>query len=194
MLAFAWKNLFKMAGWKTTEGIPKDIKKCIVVAAPHTSNWDFFYARAAAYIFNIKVNYLIKSDWLVFPIGWFFKMTGAIGVERKKGTKGLVEKLVEKINDVEELSIIVAPEGTRKAVEKWKTGFYQLALQANLPIALAYLDYAKKEAGIGTIIYPSGNFHGDMYKIQGFYRTVTPRFPKKYTVNILPELDIVADL
>ena len=67
MLAFAWKKLFKMAGWTTGEGIPEDIKKCIVVAAPHTSNWDFFHARAAAYIFDIKVNYLIKNESFIIP-------------------------------------------------------------------------------------------------------------------------------
>ncbi|NLJ72551.1 MAG: acyltransferase [Syntrophomonadaceae bacterium] len=189
MLAYIWKKLFNMSGWKTGGSMPEDIKKCIVVAAPHTSNWDFFYARATAYIFNIKVNYLIKSDWLVFPLSYFFRKTGAIAVERKKNTKGLVDKLVEKINQVDELAIIVAPEGTRKAVERWKTGFYQLALQANLPIALSYLDYAKKEAGIGLIIYPSGNYYGDLYKMQEFYNTITPKFPKNYNINILPEFE-----
>ncbi len=189
MLAYIWKKLFKMAGWKTGQALPEDVRKYIVVAAPHTSNWDFFYARATAYIFNIKANYLIKSDWLVFPLGIFFKITGAIGVERKKGRKGLVNRLVERINEVDELALIVAPEGTRKAVDKWKTGFYQLALKAELPIALAYLDYKKKEAGIGAIIYPSGNYYGDMYKIQEFYKTVTPKIPKNYRATILPELE-----
>ncbi|HZJ84035.1 MAG TPA: 1-acyl-sn-glycerol-3-phosphate acyltransferase [Syntrophomonadaceae bacterium] len=189
MLAFVWKRLFKMAGWKTVGRLPSDVKKYIIVAAPHTSNWDFFYARATAYILDIKVNYLIKSDWLVFPLSIFFKITGAIGVKRKKGKKGLVDKLVEKINKVDELAIIVAPEGTRKAVNRWKTGFYHLAVQAELPIALAYLDYAKKEAGIGAIIYPSGNYYGDMFKIREFYKSITPKFPENYRINILPEFE-----
>lgn len=189
-MAFIWKLLFKLAGWKVEGGIPEEARKCIVVAAPHTSNWDFFYARATAYILNIKVNYLIKNDWMVFPLSIFFKATGAIGVERKKKANGLVDDLVKKITAAEELAIIVAPEGTRKSVQKWKTGFYQLAVQANLPIALAYLDYAKKEAGIGPIIYPTGDYNQDMLQIQEFYRTITPKNPETYTVNIIQEIEL----
>lgn len=188
-MVYIWKWLFKIAGWKVEGGLPEDLRKCIVVAAPHTSNWDFLYARAAAYIFNIKVNYLIKNDWMVFPLSIFFKKTGAIGVERKK-TSGLVDNLVQKINEAEELAIIIAPEGTRKSVNKWKTGFYHLAVKANLPIALAYLDYSKKVAGIGPIIYPTGDYHNkDMLQIQEFYRTITPK-NATYTVNIIQEIEL----
>lgn len=192
-MAFIWKLLFKLAGWKVEGGLPEEVKKCIVVAAPHTSNWDFFYARAAAYIFNIKVNYLIKNDWMVFPLSIFFKITGGIGVERKK-TNGLVDDLVKKITAADELAIIVAPEGTRKLVKKWKTGFYHLAVQAKLPIALAYLDYSKKEAGIGPIIYPTGDYHQDMLQIQEFYSTITPKNPETYKVNIIQEIEIAKKL
>lgn len=179
-----------MAGWKIEGVLPPDLKKCIIVAAPHTSNWDFFYARAAAYIMNVKVNYLIKNDWMVFPLSIFFKCTGAIGVERKKKTNGLVDDLVKKITEAQELSIIVAPEGTRKSVTKWKTGFYQLAVQAQLPMALAYLDYPKKQAGIGAIVYPTGDYYQDMLEIQEFYKTITPRNPDTFVVNIIEEIEL----
>ncbi len=188
-MAFIWKLLFKMAGWKIEGGLPADLKKCIIVAAPHTSNWDFFYAIPALYLFKIKMNYLIKKESMVFPASIFLKRTGAIGVERKGDAKGLVDELAQKLKEAEELALVVAPEGTRKSVTKWKTGFYNIALKAELPIALSYLDYSKKIAGIGPVIYPTGDYQRDLLEIQEFYRSVIPKNPATYAVNIIQELE-----
>ncbi len=193
-MSYIWRLLFKLSGWKVEGVIPSDIRKCIVVAAPHTSNWDFFYAIATGYLMNIKFNYLIKNEWMVFPLKTFFKKTGAIGVERQKNAKGMVSSLAEKIKAADELAIIIPPEGTRKSVKKWKTGFYQIALQANIPMALAYLDYKKKHSGIGKIVYPTGDYQKDLLQIQEFYRGITPRHPATYTVNIIPEIDLDFEL
>lgn len=170
---------FRLNGWKVDHELPPDIKKCIMVAAPHTSNYDFFYARAALYIMRCKVRFLIKQEWMRFPLGMFFKAVGGMGVERNKASN-LVGKLAEIIRHSQEMVILIAPEGTRKLNSKWKTGFYYAALEANVPIALTYLDYKKKVAGIGLIFHPSGNFIEDMQKIQEFYKNITPRHPAKF--------------
>ncbi|HZK43757.1 MAG TPA: 1-acyl-sn-glycerol-3-phosphate acyltransferase [Syntrophomonadaceae bacterium] len=182
--------LFKLVGWKAEGEIPPEIKKCIIVAAPHTSNWDFFYALFAFYILDFKAKYLIKSNWMVFPLNIFFKLTGAIGVERKVKGNGLVDGIVKKIEKMERVSIVIAPEGTRKTVTRWKTGFYNLALKAELPLVLAYLDYDKKTAGVGLVIHPTGDYYKDMLQIQNFYKNITPKHPETYTVDILQGLEV----
>ena len=106
-----------------------------------------------------------------------------MGVERSK-TGNLVKKLAKLIRQSKEIMILIAPEGTRKVNRKWKTGFYYAALEANVPIALTYLDYKKKIAGVGLIIHPSGNFTQDMQKIKDFYKNITPKHPAKF----VPEL------
>ena len=183
MMKLLSRLFFKLNGWKVDRVMPPHIKKCIMVAAPHTSNYDFFYARAALYIMRYKIRFLIKQEWMKFPTGLFFKAVGGVGVERSK-TGNLVKKLAKLIRQSKEIMILIAPEGTRKVNRKWKTGFYYAALEANVPIALTYLDYKKKIAGVGLIIHPSGNFTQDMQKIKDFYKNITPKHPAKF----VPEL------
>ncbi|GBF34776.1 acyltransferase [Desulfocucumis palustris] len=176
--------LLKIMGWQTTGGIPPEIKKCVIVAAPHTSNHDFYIARAACYKMNIKVHYLIKKDWMFFPLGLFFKATGAFGVDRKK-SNNMVNDIVELFSKSKELKILISPEGTRKTVRKWKTGFYHTALGADVPIILSYLDYKKKIACIGPVLYPTGDLVKDMQPVFEFYRDITPRHPLNYNLEII---------
>lgn len=178
------KILFRLMGWQTMGNLPPEIKKCVIVAAPHTSNHDFYLARAACYIMNIKIQYLIKKDWMFFPLGFFFKATGAFAVDRKKSNK-LVENMVDIFNKSKELRILISPEGTRKTVKKWKTGFYYTALGANVPIVLSYLDYKEKIACMGPIIYLTGDFVRDMQPVIEFYRHITPKDPLNYDLQII---------
>ncbi len=141
------KLYFKLSGWKTVGGIPQDVKKCIIIGVPHTSNWDFIYARLGLYIFDYKIRYLIKDSMFKNPIAaWFFRITGGIPVNRSKSTN-LTGELAQLLNNEDILYIAIPPEGTRKWVKRWKTGFYRIALDCNIPIALAFLDYNKKQAG-----------------------------------------------
>ena len=94
----------------------------------------------------------------------------------------MVDIMVQLLHDNPSMAMLITPEGTRKAVKKWKTGFYRVALQANVPIALGYLDYAKKIAGVGKIIYPTGDMIADLTEIVNFYRTITPRYPELNSV------------
>ena len=95
----------------------------------------------------------------------------------------MVDAMAEMLIKNKNMAIVVTPEGTRKAVKKWKTGFYHVALKANVPIALGYMDYAKKEAGVGKIIYPTGDRIADLTEIVNFYKNVSAKFPEKNSVN-----------
>lgn len=178
------KILLRLMGWKTLGGLSPDIKKCVIVAAPHTSNHDFYIARAACYAMNVQLNYLIKKDWMFFPLGLFFRATGAFPVDREKSSN-LVNNIVNLFRNSNELKILISPEGTRKTTKKWKTGFYYTALGANVPIVLSYLDYKNKIACMGgLILYPTGDFVKDMQPVLEFYKDITPKHPLKYNLEI----------
>lgn len=171
-----------MAGWKVVGSLPPEVKKAVMIAAPHTSNWDLLYARAAFYILGIPVRFTIKKELMKFPLKGFLNALGAIAIDRNpNGLKkvSMVDAMAELFNQKEELVILVTPEGTRSYAPKWKTGFYRVAEMAQVPIVLGYLDYQKKHAGIGPVIYPNGDIDGQMEEMLAFYRNVTAKFPEK---------------
>jgi 1-acyl-sn-glycerol-3-phosphate acyltransferase len=174
--------LFKINGWRVGETIPHDIKKCIVIAAPHTSNWDFVYALAAFKILGLPVKYLAKKELFRFPFKFIFDSTGGIPVERTK-SQNLVESIITKFNNSDRLYLLMAAEGTRKKVTKWKSGFYHAALGAGVPIMLGYLDYKNKVAGLGELIYLTGNKEKDMERIRHFYSTKTGKNPELFDLD-----------
>lgn len=165
-------------GWKIKDTLPPEIKKCVIVAAPHTSNFDFFIGRLAYYYTGLKISFLIKKESFTFIMGPMLRAAGGIPVDRNKNTN-LVERLVEIYKSKESFLLAITPEGTRKLTNKWRKGFYYIALNANVPIALVYVDYKKKEGGYGPIITPSGNYEKDLKIIQDFFRTITPKYPEK---------------
>ena len=185
MLKYVARFLFKVSGWEVKGNLPADVTKCVMIAAPHTSNWDLFYARTAFYILGIPIRYTIKKEMMsYFPLNYILKWMGAIPVERDKsrahkiGQGSMVHAMAKLFKERDQLVIMVTPEATRKFVRKWKTGFYAVAERANVPIALGYLDYEKKHAGIGPIVYPSGNMEEDMLKILRFYNEIPGKFPE----------------
>lgn len=176
-MKWIFKLFFQLKGWKVVGEAPK-LKKYVMLAAPHTSNWDFIYALAAFYILDIPVKYTIKKELFFFPLGMLLRVMGGIAIDRNnKG--GMVGHMVELFTKKEELVILITPEGTRSYSPQWKKGFYYVALGANLPVVLGYLDYGKKHAGIGPVIYLSLDFEGDIEKMKEFYRNIQPRFPEK---------------
>ena len=174
---------FWLTGWRLEGRLSPDIKKCIMVAAPHTSNYDFGYSRAALYMMGCNVRYLAKKELLNSPLGFFFRATGAIGVERDS-SQNMVSRLVEMFNQHEKLVIMLAPEGSRKLKGRWKTGFYHAALQAKVPIVLASLDYKKKVANVGPVFHPTGNYQQDMVLVKELYQDVSPRYSEKFVLDI----------
>lgn len=174
---------FWITGWKIQGQFPQGVKKVVITAAPHTSNWDFVHARAAFYILNVPLNYTIKKEFLIGPLGWMLKSMGAIAIDRSPKRQGesrrsTVEAMAELFENRDSLAVMVTPEGTRKHAPKWKTGFYYTALKADVPIVLGFLDYKNKIAGIGPMLKPTGNIEEDMEFMKAFYRTKTGRYPE----------------
>jgi 1-acyl-sn-glycerol-3-phosphate acyltransferase len=176
--------IFKFLGWSDGGSPMKEAPKYIVVVAPHTSSLDFVFGILYAYQLGFKIRYFAKSQLFHWSTAWFFKFLGGIPVDRTK-KNNLVAQAVEIINSQENLIVGIAPEGTRMRANKWKTGFYYMALEANIPIALAYLDYKDKKAGIGKLIYPSGDIVKDFKIIEDFYSTIQPRHPSLYNKKII---------
>ena len=173
-----------ITGWHVK--VPEEfrLKKAVMIAAPHTSNWDLIHALPGLWLGDYRPKFFIKDDFKKIPvINGLLKWIGAIWVNRKKNNN-LIKHSVEMLNREKELLLLVPAEGTRSAAPKWKLGFYHIAKEAGLPILLSYLDYAKKEAGVGKIVYPSDDFEKDMLEIENFYKNITPKHPEKYNKRI----------
>lgn len=175
--------IFKINGWKVVDLINYP-KKCIVIAAPHTSNWDFLIGRCYGYIQKISPKYLIKSEVFYPVLGYLLKLNGGIPVYRKEKNNNVVQQIVELFNSSKELILGIAPEGTRSKVYKWKTGFYHIASKANVPILLCKLDYKNKQVGIFNKINPSGDFEKDMQFIEDAYRGIEGKISEYYNPDI----------
>lgn len=173
------KIVFAVSGWKLASRMPPGVTQAVMIAAPHTSNWDLIYARAAFYLMDVPVRFTVKQEWVDNPwLGWLVKSVGALGVDRKK-KNSLVDAMVALFRQYDHLVMLITPEGTRRYQPKWRKGFYYTALEAGVPIALGFLDYARKEAGVGPLVYPTGDYEADLEKILAFYRTKTGRFPEQ---------------
>ena len=174
--------LFWISGWKVV-GERELPDKCLVIAAPHTSNWDFAVGRCFAYIIGISPKYLIKSE-LFFPIlKILIKWNGGIPVYRNS-KNNIVDQISGLYNSKDKLIIGISPEGTRKKVDRWKTGFYHIAVKANVPIILTKLDYKNKEVGFIDKLKPSGDIEKDLDFIQEKYKDIIGKIPENYNTKI----------
>jgi len=182
--------IFKLSGWKA-EGQRPDISKYVIIAAPHTSNWDFVYTVCLGFILRIKSLIMMKDAWFRWPLGFFFRWLGTIPVERSKSSS-VVAQSIQAFHEHTRLVLVIAPSGTRKKVMYWKTGFYYIAKGADVPIVLGYLDYRRKAGGIGPIINPTGDIEADMKIIRDFYADIKGKYPKKATNSlVISELKIM---
>lgn len=175
------KWILKVLGWKTLV-IVEEPKKSIICVAPHTSNWDFLIGQLYYSALGRKSSFLMKKSWFFFPIGNLLRGLGGIPIDRSKSTS-VTDQLAEEFKKRDTLHLAITPEGTRSLVQKWKMGFYHIAVKANVPIQLAYFDYGKKEMGITEIIYPSGDEKADLKKIFDYYKNVEARFPEKFNLS-----------
>ena len=178
----------KMMGWEIDNHWPLDLDQCVMIAAPHTSNWDALYARLALKALGVNVRLTIKDSYMKFPFGPFVRALGGIGIDRTPKAEGeprpsMVEVMTDLFKDHPKLVMLVTPEATRAKQEQWKTGFYHVATSAGVPIALAYMDYAKKKTGVGKIVYPTGDYEKDMAEIMDFYSLINAKFPENFSVD-----------
>ena len=178
--------LLKLAGWNFVNTIPDELRSFVFIGAPHTSNFDFVAAMGISHFMKRNARFVIKIEWLKFPFNLFFKPLGAIGVDRNasKGDKNInyTDMMAELFKKEKDLVLMIAPEGTRKPNNHWKTGFYYVAQKAGVPIVLGYADYQKKEVGLGKIIYPE-NLENDMKMIMDFYHDKHGRIENNFLLD-----------
>lgn len=161
--------ILRVSGWKIEGEIPAELKRCVIIGAPHTTNWDLPISLMIAFSLNSQLNWMGKASIFRFPFGGIMRWLGGIPVDREK-TTNLVAATVEQLNTQPELRILIAPEGTRAKTKGWKSGFYYMADGAKVPLVLAFVDYPNKRGGIGKIMPTSGNFEADMQTIMAFYQ------------------------
>ncbi len=178
------KIVFIFTGWKMVVSVDlSKIKKSVMIAAPHTSNWDLLYSMASFWKAQIPARFFIKDAHTKAWYGFLVKALGGIGVDRKKNNN-LIEYTAQLLREKDELVMLVPAEGTRKRVDEWKKGFYYIAKKANVPVVLGYLDYARKEAGIGKLVYLTDDFEADMTIIEDFYKDKKGCYPELYNPTI----------
>ncbi|PZE18459.1 acyltransferase [Putridiphycobacter roseus] len=170
--------MIKAMGWDIHPELPPEINKCVLVMAPHTSNWDFFIGHMAFWgIFKVDVKFLIKKELYIPPFSWFLNWMGGIPVDRKQKTN-LTEKLKTQFDNSKQLTLVVSPEGTRSYSKKWKKGFYYIAQAANVPIVLGFIDYATKTGGIIQVFKPTNNIEADIATIKEIYKNYSGKYPE----------------
>ena len=168
----------KRGGWKI-EGKPPQDKHFVLIAAPHTSNWDLPYLLAFAAVFDLKVSWLAKHSLFYPPMGWIMRALGGIAIVRHKNSN-VVDAMIEEFSSRKELVLVVPTEGTRSRVEYWKSGFYHIAVGAGVVIVPSYLDYGNKRGGFGPPLNPTGNTAIDMQYFREFYADKLGKFPELF--------------
>ena len=168
--------ILKSLGWQTEFIIPAT-EKYLVIGYPHTSNWDFPMGLLCMWSHNIRFNWVAKHTIFIGPVGYLFQRMGGIPVNRRVST-GFINRVVELYHTNERMILGIMPEGTRSKTDYWKTGFYHIALQADVPLVLAYVDYRKKQIGLGKVMKLSGDMQADLAIIRDFYKGRKGRRPE----------------
>ncbi|MDR0865350.1 MAG: 1-acyl-sn-glycerol-3-phosphate acyltransferase [Candidatus Symbiothrix sp.] len=172
--------IFKALGWKSSIKV-EILPKCVICVAPHTSNWDFILGMLFFKSIGGNPHVLMKKSWFFFPIKYLLDALGGIPVNRTKKSS-LTDQLAEEFEKREHFQLAIAPEGTRKKISTWKSGFYYIALAAHVPISLAYLDYKKKVIGLMENFIPSGDAKSDVEKIKQFYKNIQGKHPAQFSI------------
>ena len=167
--------LFRLRGWKL-EGKAPTSRRFVIIGAPHTSNWDFVFFIGTTHAFGLEARFMGKASLFRWPLRRFMLDMGGVSVERSaKGN--YAQSMIDAFAAHERFALVIAPEGTRKAVTKWRSGFYHIALGAGVPIVCAWVDNEAMRGGLLPEIMPSGDFAADMAKIAALYSGVMPGHP-----------------
>jgi 1-acyl-sn-glycerol-3-phosphate acyltransferase len=176
-MKFLAKFIFWVIGWKVDPNPPEGINKCVIAVGPHTSNWDFILGRLAFTQYGVKGKYLMKKELFWGPLGWFLKAIGGIPVDRSK-KNNLTDTAVSYFEKYETLYLVFSPEGTRSYNPNWKKGFYYVAQKAQVPIYVAYIDFATKTGGFHSIFWPTGDADADIQKIKNILKQYKGKYPE----------------
>ncbi|WBX74646.1 1-acyl-sn-glycerol-3-phosphate acyltransferase [Tenacibaculum pacificus] len=169
----------KVLGWKFNGEFPKELKKYVLIGAPHTSWQDFMVGLFSKKITGTKLNFVGKKALFKPPFGWFFKSLGGAPIDRSKSTN-VVEAIVKVFNENDEFRLAISPEGTRQFVDKWKTGFYYIAQGANVPIVMLGFDFENKEVKLSKPFYPTGDIKEDFTHFYQFYKNIKGAKPELF--------------
>jgi 1-acyl-sn-glycerol-3-phosphate acyltransferase len=164
----------RLGGWRAVGDAP-EVDRFVLIAAPHTSNWDFIWTISFASVFEIRITWLGKHTLFRPPFGALFRRLGGIGVMRSERTN-LVQQLKDRF-DEEPMALLVPAEGTRDYTDSWRSGFYHIAYGADVPVVLGFLDYGTKTGGFGPALRLTGVVQADMDKIRAFYKSVQGKYP-----------------
>lgn len=177
MLAHCSNWILKKLGWTLPTELPA-FDKYVLIAAPHTSNWDFLLGILTARAINLKAHWLGKHSLFHWPYGWFFRAIGGTPIHRNGG-KNYIQQMTDLFKRSEHLVLALAPEGTRSKTDHWKTGFHAIARAANVPVVMAYFDYGNKEVGLGGLFYPGDDIEADFSRIREYYKDRRGKNPEK---------------
>ncbi len=162
-------GFLKLTGWRVEGALPPHAERSVLIAAPHTSNWDLPYTLMVAFALRLNIRWMGKQSLFRAPFGGAMRWLGGIPVNRQQSTN-LVAASAQAIRVADgPLQLIVPPEGTRSKTRYWKTGFYYIAREAQVPIVMAYMDYERKISGLGPLFEPTGDVDADMAAIKAFY-------------------------
>lgn len=174
---------FKLMGWKINGTIESSVKKCVMIVVPHTSWHDFYIGLFTRGILGLEMNFVGKKELFKFPFGFYFKWMGGAPLDRTGGLNR-VEAIAKLFNERDVFRLAIAPEGTRKKVSEWKTGFYYISLQAKVPIIPVAFNFGKKEVKLGKPFFPTGLIEEDIHLLEQFYVDVKGKIPENgYEVN-----------
>jgi 1-acyl-sn-glycerol-3-phosphate acyltransferase len=175
-----WAGL-TLAGWKIRGDWPP-LKKAVLIAAPHTSNWDAIYMLAAAGYFRITLRWMGKASLTKGPFGWVVSALGCVPIDRS-ARHDVVETMRRAFAATDAMLLAVPPEGTRSLTREWKSGFYHIARTAEVPIILSVLDYGTKTIRIAGVFYPTGDYETDLVAILGYYRGASGKHSDRFSAE-----------
>lgn len=170
-----------LLGWKIRGEFP-DIKRSIIIFAPHTSYYDALYGKLLLNEIGIKHTFLSKKELFFFPMNIAMKLFGSISVQ-DVNNKNIIYQVIKIFDNSSELHIVISPEGTRAKVTHWNKGFFYMASKANIPIIVGYINYKKKEIGIKGVIENLENVNAVMNQINTMYKDVSAKYPEKFSLE-----------
>ncbi|HMO68277.1 MAG TPA: lysophospholipid acyltransferase family protein [Novosphingobium sp.] len=173
--------LYRMRGWRLRGQAP-DVRKCVIIGAPHTTNWDFIFFLGATRSYGIRPSFMGKHSLFRWPLTRFMLDMGGLPVDRS-ARANYVDQVAAEFARRDDLMLVIAPEGTRKPVPHWRSGFYHIALAAGVPIVPAWVDHERMEGGLGPPVWPSGDYAADMARIAAFYHDMMPGHPRLAAVR-----------
>ncbi|MFA5940053.1 MAG: lysophospholipid acyltransferase family protein [Sinimarinibacterium sp.] len=176
-------TVLRLAGWRLDVRLP-DLPRMVLIAAPHTSNWDFVLGMAAVLKIQVDLHWYAKHTLFETALSPLFRWLGGLPVDRS-AAGGVVHQTARAFKERDQLVIALAPEGTRSRRTQWKRGFYHMAEAAEVPVVAAYIDYGRKEIGIGPTFTPSGDWNRDMKPVFEFYRGIKAKHPQNFAVEEL---------